>query len=324
MDGAANLANALVTRDDISQIMARAGLLGAPPAFNLTHYQRALVHRSYVAGGAGNLGAGNLGAGNLGAEASTASAGARAPPPLQPRSNERDGHLGDGLLACIVGRYLADRLPDDSAAALTRTRIKLVSRERLAELAQRLGLDRLVLLSARVEAGGGGRALPSILSDAFKAFVGAVYLDQREHATRLVAERAQAPLPAKRSRYGAASEALLSLVTPDAFAYARAARFVVAAVERFVDFAEMLATETNFKDLLTKHFQRHFQTEPTYQDERAEGPRHLRTFTLSVHHVNGEHLGTGSGRTKRAAQQAAAQAALQRLGVPARYAPERV
>jgi ribonuclease-3 len=65
------------------------------------------------------------------------------------------------------------------------------------------------------------------------------------------------------------------------------------------------------KTQLQELTQAHLACTPAYK-EHAEGPPHLRTFT-SVVTVNGEALGTGTGPSKKAAQQQAAAQALHTL-----------
>ena len=65
------------------------------------------------------------------------------------------------------------------------------------------------------------------------------------------------------------------------------------------------------KTQLQELTQAHLACTPAYA-ERAEGPAHLRTFTSRVT-INGEALGTGTGPSKKAAQQNAASQALQIL-----------
>lgn len=55
---------------------------------------------------------------------------------------------------------------------------------------------------------------------------------------------------------------------------------------------------------------------PEYRLVRREGPDHAPRFVVEVH-VNGESLAAGEGGSKREAEQAAARAMLQRLGLPA-------
>ncbi len=64
-----------------------------------------------------------------------------------------------------------------------------------------------------------------------------------------------------------------------------------------------------------QHFvQRRLSVTPRYRVVRVEGPEHERVFTMVVE-VQGEALGEGTGRTKRRAEQAAAEVALARLTV---------
>lgn len=65
------------------------------------------------------------------------------------------------------------------------------------------------------------------------------------------------------------------------------------------------------KDRLTKHFQRVFKTPPRFETSRQ--PQQRGAFGSRVLGVEGEVLGEGTGSTKRAAENAAAEAALRRL-----------
>jgi ribonuclease-3 len=71
------------------------------------------------------------------------------------------------------------------------------------------------------------------------------------------------------------------------------------------------AAQADAKTQLQELTQAHMACTPAYK-EHAEGPPHLRTFT-SVVTVNGEALGTGTGPSKKAAQQEAAAQALHTL-----------
>jgi ribonuclease-3 len=67
--------------------------------------------------------------------------------------------------------------------------------------------------------------------------------------------------------------------------------------------------ETNYKALLQDRVQRRSQETPTYVTVSEEGPAHARRFVVRVE-VAGRALATGEGSSKREAQQAAAQHAL--------------
>lgn len=68
----------------------------------------------------------------------------------------------------------------------------------------------------------------------------------------------------------------------------------------------------NPKGRLQEIVQEYRLEQPVYETVAEEGPDHARVFTINVL-VNGTNVGTGSGRSKREAQQVAAAQALQSL-----------
>lgn len=99
-----------------------------------------------------------------------------------PHSNERLEFLGDALLGAYVARILMQALPDAAEGTLTLARASVVDRETQADVAQALGLaERL-----RVDVGGQRAGLSQqtrLLSGAYEALVGALYLEQGEETT---------------------------------------------------------------------------------------------------------------------------------------------
>lgn len=91
-------------------------------------------------------------------------------------NNERLEFLGDALLSFIVAEVLFERFPGASEGQLTRLRANLVKGDTLAEVAQMLCLGQYLHLGGGELKSGGWRRT-SILSDAFEALIGAVYLD---------------------------------------------------------------------------------------------------------------------------------------------------
>jgi ribonuclease-3 len=93
---------------------------------------------------------------------------------LAERSNERLEFLGDALLGFVVARALYERYPDASQGELTLRKAALVSDAALAETAERLEFEPLLRLGAK-NAGAGASPPRSALSDAFEAFLAALY-----------------------------------------------------------------------------------------------------------------------------------------------------
>lgn len=135
------------------------------------------------------------------------------------------------------------------------------------------------LLLGRGEARSGGRDRPAILARAFEAVVGAVYLDGGLDAARSVVQ----PLVDRESVGG---------FTP----------------QRVVDAKSRLQQVT----------QARFDTTPAYVLIETSGPGHSPMFTFEVH-AGPQVQAQGTGHSKRAAQQAAAHAALEQLDVTEGY-----
>ncbi|AEH44858.1 ribonuclease III [Thermodesulfatator indicus DSM 15286] len=91
--------------------------------------------------------------------------------------NERLEFLGDAVLDAIISHLLYNRFGREyREGELSKMRAWLVNEERLARIAQKLELDKLILLGTGEEKGR-GRQKPSILAATFEALVAAVYLD---------------------------------------------------------------------------------------------------------------------------------------------------
>ena len=92
-------------------------------------------------------------------------------------SNERLEFLGDAILEFVVTESLYKSFPDKQEGYLTALRANLVNTQNLAELAKRLNIGELILLS-KGEEDGGGRKNNSLLADTVEAIIGALFLDQ--------------------------------------------------------------------------------------------------------------------------------------------------
>ena len=119
-------------------------LLGTSPK-NIEVYQEAFTHRSMnVTDAAGNK-----------------------------INYERLEFLGDTLLSSVVSAYLYKNYPEAQEGKLTKLRAKIVSREHLNHLGQKIGLMQLVQpTNPRANYGN------NILGNLLEALIGALYVDQ--------------------------------------------------------------------------------------------------------------------------------------------------
>lgn len=93
-------------------------------------------------------------------------------------NNERLEFLGDAVLSTIVGEYLFNKYPDKDEGFLTKMRSKIVKRNSLDEIGDRMGLDLLLAEYNQT------RLAKSMLGNALEALVGALYLEKGYNYTR--------------------------------------------------------------------------------------------------------------------------------------------
>jgi len=102
--------------------------------------------------------------------------------------NERLEFIGDSVLNCVVARALFDRFPELDEGTLSRLRAGLVKQDALHAQAVGLALGELLRLGEG-ELRSGGHRRPSILADALEAVFGAIFLDAGFDAASGVIDR---------------------------------------------------------------------------------------------------------------------------------------
>ena len=104
-------------------------------------------------------------------------------------NNERLEFVGDAVLGFVVALALYERFPGIPEGQLTRVRAHLVKEDALARIARRMGLGKAIRLGEG-ELKGGGTDRASSLADAMEAVFGAVFLDAGFDAARHAIEAA--------------------------------------------------------------------------------------------------------------------------------------
>lgn len=130
------------------------------------------------------------------------------------------------------------------------------------------------LMLSRGEEDSKGRENESILANTFEAVIGSLFLDQGIAAVK---------------------DFLNATIIPD--------------IETFVQ-------KKVFKDpksLLQEYVQSKKQNSPAYKVLHEEGPAHAKQFTIGVY-VENNLMGEGVGKSKQAAEEAAAEQALEKIG----------
>ncbi|RLA73230.1 MAG: ribonuclease III [Epsilonproteobacteria bacterium] len=187
-------------------------------------------------------------------------------------NNERLEFLGDAVLNLIVGEYLYTKFPKSNEGDLSKTRASLVNEQGFTKLALAINLGDYIYLSDAEERNK-GREKASILSDAFEAIMGAIYMEAG------IVELKDIILKLLESSYKS--------ITLD---------------ELFSDYKTALQEVTQAK----------FGSIPVYKLEGSTGPDHEKEFELSLW-ISDKHYATAQGKSKKLAQQAAAKIALEIL-----------
>jgi len=156
--------------------------------------------------------------------------------------NQRLEFLGDAVLQLIFTEYLYDKYDTMPEGVLTKIRARIVSREGLRLLAERIGIGRFLMMG-RGEEASGGRDRPSTLSDAYEALIGAVYLDSDFVTTR---------------------------------------RIVLAEARELLDELEVDPPDTNPKGRLQELLQSISPQSPTYPIIDQSGPEHQKSFVAKI------------------------------------------
>ena len=88
-------------------------------------------------------------------------------------SNERLEFLGDAVLSAVIAEYLFKKFPFKDEGFLTEIRSRIVSRDSLNKLGQRLGFKEVIELNENISP-----LHKSVYGDMMEAFIGAVFLDR--------------------------------------------------------------------------------------------------------------------------------------------------
>lgn len=194
------------------------------------------------------------------------------------KDNERLEFLGDAVIGLVIGQELWRRFPNSSEGQLSRWRSQLVSRKSLADLSLDTGMGQWVFLG-KGEKRSGGSEKRSILAGVFESVVGALYLDG---------------------------------------GLAKAAAFLLKvyknSLEELSEDDIRYRKELDQKTFLQEITQSRHGTTPLYRVVDMWGLEHEKNFKVEIE-IAGVVVATGEGKSKKEAEQRAAQGALEAFGV---------
>jgi len=190
----------------------------------------------------------------------------------QPYDNERLEFLGDAVLDLIVGEYLYKKFSSSAEGNLSKIRASLVNEAGFDKLARALKLGEYIFLS-NAEENNGGREKSSLLSNAFEAVMGAIYLES-------------------------------GLLTVE--------KIAIELIEANHEDISLDSLFRDFKTTLQELTQARFGMIPVYQVVASRGPDHLKEFEVAVI-VEDKEYARAVGKSKKIAQQEAAKIAIEML-----------
>jgi len=106
-------------------------------------------------------------------------------------------------------------------------------------------------------------------------------------------------------------EAVTAAIYLDA-GYGEVSRFIQMVLNRYINYRDIITTLDNYKSLLLEYAQARHLEIPTYSVVSESGPGHNKTFETEVY-VDGEAMARGVGKSKKEAEQKAANKALNML-----------
>ena len=190
----------------------------------------------------------------------------------KPYDNERLEFLGDAVLDLVVGEYLFKKFSKSDEGNLSKIRASLVNETGFDKLARYLHLGEYILLS-NAEEKNGGREKSSLLSNAFEAVMGAIYL-----------------------------ESGLEIVN----------KIAIELIEKNHKEISLDFLFSDFKTLLQEITQAQFGITPQYIVVASRGPDHQKEFEVAVS-IQDKEYARAVGKSKKIAQQIAAKIALEVL-----------
>ncbi len=188
-------------------------------------------------------------------------------------NNERLEYLGDAVLGFVIAEVLYNRFPDGPEGILTRKRAALVKKETLAGLARNMELGQSIHLGSGERKSGGWRR-DSILANTLEAIMGAIYLDSDFDTCR---------------------------------------NFITQIYAGFIDTLTLEDSDKDSKTELQEYLQARKLHLPSYRVVAEAGEAHDKVFSVECRIDSIDEPVNANGKSKRAAEQSAAQQVLNRL-----------
>ena len=189
-------------------------------------------------------------------------------------SYERLEFLGDSILEFISSNYLFENYKELSEGEMTKVRAAAVCEKNLYKIAIKHGFSDFLFLGKSEKSASANTIKRAIQADVVEAVIAAMFLDSND----------------------------IELVK----------KFVIDNIKDDIEYSSKHVGFEDYKTILQEKLQINGVAEIKYVIINEEGPDHCKTFTARVE-CNGKPLATGSGKSKKIAEMAAAKVAIESL-----------
>lgn len=189
--------------------------------------------------------------------------------------NERLEFLGDAILGLVMAEFLMKKLPLDDEGALSKKRASLINQETLSAKALKLKLNDFIILGPG-ERSQGSHLKPRLLASVYEAILGAIYLDSDFQVIKAWIER----------------------------------QFE----QDILDIKPEMEYEKDYKTRLQELVYKLKMSPPSYELLSTIGPSHDPEFLVALK-IAGEEKSRASGKSKKMAEQKAAQMYMNQLNI---------
>lgn len=191
------------------------------------------------------------------------------------KSNERLEFLGDAVLNIVISENIFKKHDNLTEGEMTKVRANIVCETSLMKCANEISIGKFLLLGKGEELTG-GRARVSILSDAFEALIGSIYIDG-------------------------------GIIKAKNFIYEKMKHIIEGSITGII----FLDYKTQLQEIIQKNGDQKI----IYEIVEEKGPDHNKIFVSQVK-ISDRIMGMGEGKSKKEAEQNAAKAALNKVQHP--------
>ena len=185
--------------------------------------------------------------------------------------------FGDSIINMLVTEFLYNKFPDYNEGQLTKLKSEIVSTKNLSLISKKLNFNKFVIYTINMEFKFNGRDNDKIIGDIFESFIAACYIDKGFEITK---------------------------------------QYFYNILNKEINLNNLLkSNNTNYKGIISIHYQKISNTTPQYVIKNESGPSHKKIYTIDLIDNSNNIIGSGIDTTKKGAEMLAAKNAIDNLNI---------